>query len=562
MRSSAMADKLLGRSRMGGPASSAYPGVVAPAPKPQSDPLTRQMDAVAKSQNLLTLGGRITPETIKQFVIGEPEKIVQGGVTQFGDGHGASLSVPNPLIGAVDLAMALPLFGTGMRLARAGGRATIEGMVRPFFSQLAETLKTRVPPRASAEHILNVARKGAKAEELRWTGLEDLLKDPKKLWNRDEVVVHVETNSPVLNERIISNDVYKPTDDDFQKWLEDKYAALAEGKPVVWPSQDLTGTMRGINDRNALNMRDAGKTAREWYDGVDADVRELIRENAQAEMRRNHGPILKPAFTKYTLDGGYNQRELVVTLPNKKKKPLMSFDEFMAAHDQPNPGDNLPAWQREYREYKDSHGMSPAEEGEEALYDDGIDFGTEARPDVGYRVPAGHAYGDSELDVNRLFHARMNDRDGGKTLFLEELQSDWHQTGRENGYGGMTSRPTLKSEYEIITQNDRKYFVTPEGENVFTQDMGYPATMSDDEIREKIIDEAWGDGEGYLDGDGNQIFAELDGGGKVPDAPFKTTWHELGMKRMLQEAVGRRLRASQLDHRQAAGRQVQADESR
>jgi hypothetical protein len=37
---------------------------------------------------------------------------------------------------------------------------------------------------------------------------------------------------------------------------------------------------------------------------------------------------------------------------------------------------------------------------------------------------------------NILAHMRVNDRvvDGKKTLFIEEIQSDWHQKGRKKGY--------------------------------------------------------------------------------------------------------------------------------
>jgi hypothetical protein len=37
---------------------------------------------------------------------------------------------------------------------------------------------------------------------------------------------------------------------------------------------------------------------------------------------------------------------------------------------------------------------------------------------------------------NILAHLRVNDRtvDGKKTLFVEEIQSDWHQAGRKKGY--------------------------------------------------------------------------------------------------------------------------------
>ncbi|WP_418179740.1 hypothetical protein ACNSOO_04555 [Aliarcobacter lanthieri] len=66
-------------------------------------------------------------------------------------------------------------------------------------------------------------------------------------------------------------------------------------------------------------------------------------------------------------------------------------------------------------------------------------------------------------ESNIVVFTRVDDRtiDNKKTLFIEELQSDWHQDGRKKGYGSK----------------------------------------------------------------------------KVPDAPFKKNWHELGFKRMIQEAV-------------------------
>ena len=54
-----------------------------------------------------------------------------------------------------------------------------------------------------------------------------------------------------------------------------------------------------------------------------------------------------------------------------------------------------------------------------------------------YESPAAHSYDDDDSDINRLAHIRMNDRvgpKGEKLLHIEELQSDWHQTGLEEGY--------------------------------------------------------------------------------------------------------------------------------
>jgi hypothetical protein len=73
---------------------------------------------------------------------------------------------------------------------------------------------------------------------------------------------------------------------------------------------------------------------------------------------------------------------------------------------------------------------------------------------------------------NVLAHVRYDERtdaEGRRHLFLQEVQSDWHQKGRQVGYEG-----------------------------------------------EGLTEEA---------------------SGRVPQAPFKTTWHELALKRMIQHAV-------------------------
>lgn len=77
-------------------------------------------------------------------------------------------------------------------------------------------------------------------------------------------------------------------------------------------------------------------------------------------------------------------------------------------------------------------------------------------------------------EPNVVAHTRVNDRvdsDGKPGLFAEELQSDWHQKGRKNGY-----------------QGDHSDTAGPDSD-------------------------------------------------KVPDAPYRTTWHEMLFRRLLREAV-------------------------
>jgi len=97
-----------------------------------------------------------------------------------------------------------------------------------------------------------------------------------------------------------------------------------------------------------------------------------------------------------------------------------------------------------------------------------------------------------------------------KTLFIEEIQSDWHQQGREKGYA---------------TAPARKGTVMEQGE-------------ASGKMWWKI---QWEDG-GFSGGYESRAAAEnaMEGRAKmdrVPDAPFKKSWPELVLKRLIREAA-------------------------
>ncbi len=118
---------------------------------------------------------------------------------------------------------------------------------------------------------------------------------------------------------------------------------------------------------------------------------------------------------------------------------------------------------------------------------------------------------------NFVVHARVSDRvdnEGKKVLFLEELQSDWHQQGRERGYKN-------KAKIENI--------------NFSTWMKKKDPNISDENIK-KMFEEK--DSDEYLAyrEEQDQIMKDLNA---VPDAPFKNTetWAALAFKRMVNLAV-------------------------
>ena len=109
-------------------------------------------------------------------------------------------------------------------------------------------------------------------------------------------------------------------------------------------------------------------------------------------------------------------------------------------------------------------------------------------------------------EPNILASMRLKDRfgpNGEKLLHLEELQSDWHQQGREKGY---KVKDPVAEEYAKL---DKKIFgggnYTPEEEARFYQ------------LQEQ----------GY---DNKPVSG-------VPDAPFKKNWEEMALKRLIHHAA-------------------------
>jgi hypothetical protein len=129
-------------------------------------------------------------------------------------------------------------------------------------------------------------------------------------------------------------------------------------------------------------------------------------------------------YEKYTLPGGENYKETMLSLPktekylDKKGLSVMQREDFetYAVYDK-----DLNQVSPTFKNLDDARNwaMSPKVLGDN------------------FEVPTAHKYNDPDTDVNRIAHLRTKDRptlDDKKALFLEELQSDWAQQGRDRGF--------------------------------------------------------------------------------------------------------------------------------
>ena len=138
-------------------------------------------------------------------------------------------------------------------------------------------------------------------------------------------------------------------------------------------------------------------------------------------------------------------------------------------------------------------------------------------------------WGRSEKGV--LAHARMQDFevDGKKMLFVEEIQSDWHNAGQKQGYfieGDKLTKDNTELRHENGWYNlyhDGKDL--HQGVSEYFLKQRFTNGITDDEIHEGLVDEY------------NRSVEHSGNGWKAPDAPFKSNYHEYVLKRLIRMAA-------------------------
>jgi hypothetical protein len=134
-------------------------------------------------------------------------------------------------------------------------------------------------------------------------------------------------------------------------------------------------------------------------------------------------------------------------------------------------------------------------------------------------------------DPNVLAHMRVQDRKGAngeKILHVEEIQSDWHQTGRKKGYKPddyIKQSNALEQEFRDLV--NKRGQLRDEAERIGYRGEGHKALVEEaNSITPRLM---------QLQEQKNNLQNVINYG--VPDAPFKKNWHELAMKRLLNYAA-------------------------
>lgn len=379
----------------------------------------------------------------------------------------------------------------------------------PFFSAVAKTVDALPQEKGSGAQMRAMITKGegVKPDEMAWIGLDDFLKGKKSV-TKQEIKDYVEVNQVRIEEVVKSDDasIFKfaknSTADEIGLVVsndEGLYQSVDVIDPLI---EKLRNASSAEYDDVAIELADALVDS-----GLDpATAKRMVFDdfefNVQHGIRNQKG---ETKFSGYTLQGGENYRELLLTLPSRKRgvRPATQLEK--------------------------ERGFSVNEAGDVEHIGN-----TDTVKNINDDFRGSHFD-----EPNVLAHVRLNDRvgpNGQKILLVEEIQSDWHQMGRDYGY----TRTVTEDDIMVDTMSAADYKALP----------------NDDPRKMIFVDDVAPDTPLYIIG--NKTTGEWENVGTnkneikqitidhikedlppntVPDAPMKKSWHEMSFRRIARMAA-------------------------
>ena len=274
-----------------------------------------------------------------------------------------------------------------------------------FYSALSRAVEksptTKAPASQWKATIANSP--GVKAEEIEWTGVNDWLDMQTGPVTKQQVAEYLDGNGVKIEETVRG----APSGEALRKQEEIQRELL----PRIEKLQRLN------NEFDQIAETDAVRAAVLWREikAVAAEAEALKQALDAADV----GTTTK--WSSYTLPRGENYRELLIRMPTKQITKLPDQYEVMSSA-KPD-GDSQ--WWIAHNDGGPDIGFGNSRE--EAIAD-GLRYLND-RPQGTYK--------SSHWDEpNVLAHIRFSERMAGnrKVLAIEEIQSDWHQAGRDKGY--------------------------------------------------------------------------------------------------------------------------------
>ena len=343
-----------------------------------------------------------------------------------------------------------------------------------FYSQMGKVVEGMKQEKFGASSVISMLRgRGVKAEEIRWSGIHAFL-DGKKSVTKQELLDFIKGSMLHIEEETTEETVQYT--DEQRKQLQ----TLEDESEQLWEEMEKA-----------------------WFVtfGTDMPFELYATDYATREIRRK---IARDHLGETT--GGKRIRELALAIDENDIKVRDIATEAKK-------NSNIARWAG----YK----LDGGENYREILF---------KMPGSDYSNSAMNAHWGSKR-TGILAHARIQDFNTfiGKMLFIEEIQSDWHNAGAKQGYYSESDKVTVNNT-EVRHENGW-YNLYRDGKDLH---QGVSETFLKQRFANGITEEEIHDG---LVDEYNRAVEHSGHGWKAPDAPFKGNYHEYVLKRLLRMAA-------------------------
>lgn len=407
-----------------------------------------------------------------------------------------------------------------------------------FYSALERAAEAVQTQRASAQQWAATLKKtpGVKQEELEWTGILDWLDVQTGPVEKDQLLEVIRRGGIVVREVVLGN---PPSDEEIAA-----YEARVEARA------------------DELRIEAEDEWLESYFENGGSYYYEEVTEDDDGE------PLDEP---KWRLTYAYGDAD--DTLYDDEDSAIEAADEANASEEEYAFDD----WKRRNNEDYYQQAVTELEEDDPREQADRTQFsswttdqsndtyhellitlprGEQSNPE---RAPSTHWDEDAVVA-----HARFMDKEGPngeRILFVEEVQSDWHQKGRDQGYAVAASQEVIRAaetrataaakavqRAEEALYNKAARLVSAarrdgaEDRWLLEQEEGLQSP--NDGVRRNAARSATttlGGKQAFADYESarleyveaNQAFARAQQPSGIPNAPFKKSWPELVMKRMI-----------------------------
>ena len=409
-----------------------------------------------------------------------------------------------------------------------------------FYSHMAKVVDGLKQEKHGAASVVSTLRnKGVKAEEIKWSGIEAWL-EGKKSVTKAELQEFIAGSMLQIEEEILSDDEIPYTQDQ-QKRLDEHTAKrdeIAQRLADEWrritgddfPIHNVGAGLESSVEAHIRETNAAQKNSTFEYrllTKLRSDLKEVIERNddfgfdswkqALQSIYRHRKDFI-PHYEMSTNDKAVivkfcNALNAYNELPNKisdaDTDTLRGIAHEAELHNR-KIGDVQSEHRSEYAKRRTKwrqYSLVGGENYREILF---------KIPGSGYYNYAMAMHWEEREGV--LAHARIQDLNTflGKMLFIEEIQSDWHNDGHKDGYAG--EEPAVRKRIAELSK---------QWDNLLKESRNASDERAD-EINEKL-DAVYEEKE--------RLQSKMRDGGLAPDAPFKDNYHEYVLKRLIRMAA-------------------------